>query len=666
MRQTPEAWARERLALVPGPWRERVRRQHVARLAIAAAFPEVTPEWSAAVRDANAWLRDTSTRFEGLRVPVGLSDDELIALAEKNARAMFDRCTYAGRDAAEVRADMAAEVRAWGIAPPAEDVEDGPAIARMVDPLWWRRKLRQSQARQLEGHAIGLGYVHRHGEIYASNATVARRQQQRARNQAGLEATEAINRQTGEVYTLAELAEKSVANPRIRRGELMTRIAGFEAVAKSLGQAAEFITLTTPSKYHPKRIGEGGKVEDNPKYEGATPRDAQGYLTRLWANLRAALWRRGIRPYGFRIAEPHHDGTPHWHLLLFLSPAMSIGRSAVGRMRAMFRRYALREDGGEPGAKKKRVEFVAIDWGRGSAAGYVAKYVSKNIDDGGGYEVQGDIEGLDAIMPTHRVEAWASTWGIRQFQQIGGPPVGVWRELRRTEETPELSEKIEAARSAADVGNWRRFVEVMGGPTVKRRELPLRVAYTRKGERYDYAAAIEYPALNRYGEPAAPAVWGVEDMAKGRAYASLRYSWEIKHGAGKNEVRNNGRELCLGVDDLIRRRGRGHQDGPLAAHEGIGGRGEADNGAGHHLSEKAYGESLAGTAPESSPTRSPVNNCSRSEHANGKTQPGGACFCRQSENFQGAPPPGGPLLAVGIDRGPGNDRGHAPPYRGIH
>lgn len=544
-------WLDDMLRPVPAAWRGRVERGYAKR----AKLPD---------NAARLWVSGLSHGLAALRVPVNLSDAELIEMANRRAAESMSLGEYKPgvflTEPAALRSRLVAYVARYGIKAPEPlrmtrngrmaGVSDAGAIARMCCPLWWRRKLRQGQARALEGKAIELGYVHRRAEIYASDATVARRQQQRARNAAGLEKTEAINRDTGEIYRLADLAAASVANPRIRRGELMTRIAGFEAIAVGVGHAGEFVTLTAPSKYHPKRTAEGGRVEDNPRYSGAAPRQAQGYLARLWANIRAKLHRMGIAPYGFRIAEPHHDATPHWHLLLFMAAEV------VEQFRAIFTAYALREDGDEAGARAARVTFKAIDWKRGSAAGYVAKYVSKNID-GGGYQVQGDTEGGPGdIFPGHRVEAWASTWGIRQFQQVGGPPVGVWRELRRLEKGPEYPSVIEAARSAADcgrsghdetgaAGNWRRYVEVMGGPVMRRADRPIGIARTQAGEVWNYAAgAVETANLTRYGEVKAGAVYGVA-LNEGCAFATVRYRWEIKGGRDTSE-KNGGTDKPTG------------------------------------------------------------------------------------------------------------------------
>lgn len=74
---------------------------------------------------------------------------------------------------------------------------------------------------------------------------------------------------------------------------------------------------------------------------------------------------------------PHHDGTPHWHMLLFMEPEHK------QRVYDIMARYAHAEDAHEmntPEARKARFHAEAIDPTKGSATGYIAKYISKNID----------------------------------------------------------------------------------------------------------------------------------------------------------------------------------------------------------------------------------------------------------------------------------------------
>jgi hypothetical protein len=73
--------------------------------------------------------------------------------------------------------------------------------------------------------------------------------------------------ETGERIDLIDKVLKSISNPEIRRMELMNTIAGIERYAAGKGNVGMFITITTPSKYHPTRIiGSDKTVQLNHKW----------------------------------------------------------------------------------------------------------------------------------------------------------------------------------------------------------------------------------------------------------------------------------------------------------------------------------------------------------------------------------------------------------------
>lgn len=397
-------------------------------------------------------------------------------------------------------------------------------LKRVQCARWWRRVLRRVHAVAVEGTARSIGLVHKRAGCYASDDAVRRRAGQIERNAQSLESVQAIN-EHGQAFKLSELAAKGPANRQIRRNELMTRIAGFELIAKEAGHGAAFVTVTCPSRMHAMRQGAGGWPEENPKHDGTKPDAAQRYLAQQWARFRAAADRLGLEIYGFRIAEPNHDGTPHWHAILFYPLQIKGGAPAGEALSELLARYFLRNDSPEErGAAVHRVTVKAIDWTKGSAAGYVAKYVAKNID---GYKVEKDLYGNDAATSSQRVDAWAATWRVRQFQQIGGAPVTIWRELRRLHtEQASASPTIAAALQAVNTGKgeqhhtdevqrhtaahgWAAYLKLQGGSRVKRRSLRVKLLKESTGE------------IGGYGEVMPAKIIGVQTVEAGSEWVPM-------------------------------------------------------------------------------------------------------------------------------------------------
>ncbi|MVT82321.1 replication endonuclease [Pantoea agglomerans] len=356
-----------------------------------------------------------------------------------------------------------------------------PAIMRMQTEKWWKGRLRRVAASWREHLQIALANVSKKHTPYASSMTVSEWREQKRRTREFLKGME-LEDEEGNRISLIEKYDGSVANPAIRRCELMTRIRGFENICNEMGFIGEFYTLTAPARYH-ATIKTGHR---NRKWNGASPADTQRYLCSVWQKIRAKLHREEIRIFGIRVAEPHHDATPHWHMLMFMHPEQA------ERVREIMRDYAWQEDSSElttDKARKARFHAEAIDPEKGSATGYVAKYISKNID---GYALDGETDdesGKDLKETASAVSAWAARWHIRQFQFVGGAPVTVYRELRRmadSETAHGLSVEFAAAHDAADAGDWAGYVNAQGGPFVRRDDLAVRTWYQASEDVNEY------------------------------------------------------------------------------------------------------------------------------------------------------------------------------------
>jgi hypothetical protein len=224
----------------------------------------------------------------------------------------------------------------------------------------------------------------------------------------------------------------------------------------------------------------------NPKWSTATVRQSSDYLVATFAAFREAMHKTALRWYGVRVAEPHHDGTVHWHLLCFMR------KKDRRSITALLRKFAIREDREELGNNTgPRFKSELINSRKGTPTSYIAKYISKNIDGRGLAKEISKETGKSLHDSAEHVSAWASLHRVQQFRFFGIPGRQAYRELRLLAgQVAKVQSDSKAGApvldnprlDAADAGCFATYIMRQGGVLVPRKHHLIRTAYELNDE----------------------------------------------------------------------------------------------------------------------------------------------------------------------------------------
>ncbi|MCN8695366.1 replication endonuclease, partial [Escherichia coli] len=410
------------------------------------------------------------------------------------------------------------------------------AVMRLSCATWWNSQLRHLRDIWREELLRAAGLVSRKTSVYISHEALLDWREKRQRTRDFLKAWD-IENEEGERFSLEDIYWAGLSNPRNRRNEMMTCARGMEQVAEARGDVAFFVTVTAPSRFH--SVNDDGSL--NPKYCGATVRDASDYLVyRFFAAVRRAIDKAGLGWYGVRTVEPHHDGTPHWHMLVFTS------QENEARITEIMRNAAIREDRAELGDDiSPRFKCEKIDPAKGTPTSYIATYIGKNLDASAfmgndpktGKPYVDKESGKTMAETVENAIGWAGLHRIHQFQFFGIPPRQVWRELRslagqmaRNPTAPQRldHDDIDAILAAADVGCFATYITRQGGVLIPRNTYLVRTAYETAEEANDYG---EFPQR----------IYGICAPSLGERYTICTHpdEWKLVRRKPENEDRTD-------------------------------------------------------------------------------------------------------------------------------
>ena len=438
---------------------------HATRMLFAAwtGMPEHkmanTNAWEAGQRHAERWRLVLDVLAAMLNaVDVRVPDAWLSAISE-----------------ADLKTAAAVAAQLGFITTPVRDM-DTPDAKRARCPMHHRRVLRRRAATARQHLAALLGTIGAGGAPYADHyAVTCWRERQAAAEAFGL--ARVLLFEDGQQVPLWGVMESS---RKARLAALYAQTLGLDELADRRGLLPVFITMTLPPQHHPNP--QHGQPYAGLEWEDAPcPGETDAAMGGLWRLLRARLAANDIDLLGLRVVEPHQDGCPHLHALLYLQDEAQAERLD----------WHIQELCPEP-VKGKRIasKLMTLDRTKAKPATYVMKYLLKCLPAGeaAAAHADGTITDGDPDHLAHHaeVQAWASERRLRRFAWLGLHGIRTtWQRIRAMtdDEIEHAPDAMQEAAHAMRTGAWADALEAMGAIRADGRER-VRLTYATKENAY--------------------------------------------------------------------------------------------------------------------------------------------------------------------------------------
>ena len=294
---------------------------------------------------------------------------------------------------------------------------------------FWKRKLTNATRRNRELIAFRLGLIGKKETLYCTNATVRELKQSVLSKEYFNRNIVIANKLTAEYVHI----NNATSQQSQLYSETLCYLNGLNKYAIRHELSAALITITAPADMHMKK--QKGKLY--------SPIDVHKKIQSQWKKYSDNTYQWVDDNFYFRIVEPHKDGTPHWHVMIFFPK-----KKLAHHKKALLSAFEIESFKGT-----EILDWKNLDLHKNDAIGYLLEKVQK------GFEKSSQIKYDNNAA---RRAAYIQLWNFKGQEFIGLPvnTKTLWRQLRSHTYSTKFNNPLDQMQEKAKANEFCDFLEL--------------------------------------------------------------------------------------------------------------------------------------------------------------------------------------------------------------